>query len=175
MLADQGSCMCALPAHVVDQMTKANLDLHVQTLTDPLTFNLATLDAESHVFTRELRADAKMRIRHGEELVLRGFKWLVPTNRIAHAYLGRHVLSALGLDNRVLIAAAKDRLGPVIEVPDLFAKSGADDSACAPDRNTPTVGSILRDREYEWDSSFHIVPQHRMCRERRRRWGGYLH
>lgn len=108
MLADQGSCMCALPAHVVEEMIEANPKLSVQTLAEPLTFNLAALDSEPLVCTREVRANAEMRIRHGEKLVLRGVKWLIPTNEIAHAYLGRHVLSALGLDNRALIAAARD-------------------------------------------------------------------
>lgn len=34
-------------------------------------------------------------------------------------------------------------------------KNGADDSACAPENDKPTVGSILRDRGYEWGASYY--------------------
>ena len=136
-------------------MRKADPNLQVVPLVKPLTFNLASLDSKPLICKQELRAEAELRIRHGEKLMLHGVKWLVPENKVAHAYLGRHVLNALGLENRAMIAATRDRLGSVVDVPDLLKQNGAADSACAADQPASSVGSILSENGYEWGSSFH--------------------
>lgn len=156
VMADQGSDMSAIPKDILEAIMKADPSVHVEKLDKAFLFETAVSDAEPLRCTRRVELDVELRIRHGEKLILRGVKWLVPDNNIAHVYLGRHVLRALGLDNRVLLAAARDRLGTVIEVPQLLRDSGASDTAYAHDPKS--ICNILQSRNFEWGSSFHSSP-----------------
>eukprot|EP00171_Calliarthron_tuberculosum_P002686 IDg2686t1 len=90
---------------------------------------------------------------HGEKLILRNTKWLVSDNELGNAYIGRHLLSALGIDNRVLLAAARDRLGGIVNVPELLKKAGYSDDPCA--TRNGSIQSILRERGLDWGSTYH--------------------
>lgn len=64
---------------------------------------------------RSVRTDVELRIRHVERLILGNLHWLVSYGELGHAYLGRHLLAALGIDSRVLMAAPRDRHGTDVD------------------------------------------------------------
>lgn len=68
---------------------------------------------------------------------------MVCNTPLAHAYLGRPILSALGLDRRVLLSAAMDRPGPAAGVEDPLQAESEEDVDTA---HKPLVHSILQDK-----------------------------
>jgi len=104
---------------------------------------------------REICADVLLRVRHGTQLLLRGLKWLVAKNELGHVFLARHVLSALGLNNRVLLAAAADKYKGVVDIPDVLAKDGKGNTSCATIDENIGIHSILSDSSFEHGSTFH--------------------
>lgn len=100
------------------------------------------------------KTDVSLNVRHGSMLTLRGVTWLVCDRRgIDYAILGRNVLDALGLDNRTMLSAAKDRLGSDIDVVSLekssSKKSGHTDETT--DERTSSVCHLHRGT----DSMYH--------------------
>lgn len=65
-----------------------------------------------------------IRIHHGTNLILRDMKWLVSDDEVQYVFVARHVLDAIGLNNRVLLAAATDRHGGIFDITDLLRKDG---------------------------------------------------
>jgi len=51
-------------------------------------------------------------------------------------FVARHVLAALGLNNRVLLSAAADRHGGVVDIPALLRKDGHADTSSTGGRST---------------------------------------
>ena len=74
--------------------------------------------------------------------MIRRVKWLVCDAPLLHAYMGRPILSALGLDSRVLLSAARDRLGLAVDVEELLQANAEVDVKTA---HKPSVHSILQD------------------------------
>ena len=99
-----------------------------------------------------------LRVRYGTNLSLRGVEWLVSDRPVGHALISRHVLCALGLDNRVLLAAATERFKGCVDVPELLERQTKNDSAL---RKTPrntnngSICSLLQKRNVEYGSTFH--------------------
>lgn len=153
MLADQGSDVNVIPQHILADMKRASPDLVVRQLETPRSFDNANMSATAMTCARSVQVDVEVRIRHGQKLMLRKVKWLVADTELAHAYIGRHVLDALGLNNRALLAAARDRLGGVVDVSELLADAGLSDDPCAD--GATTIASILRDHTQQWGSTFH--------------------
>lgn len=93
-----------------------------------------SLTAASSTFVREVCLGVYLCIRHAEKLILCQGKWLVIEAPLSHAYLGRPILSALVLDSLVLLPAARDRIGGVVNFQQLIGdEKGADDvSNCNP-------------------------------------------
>lgn len=95
IMADQGSDANIIPQALLRALRAADPKLVVSSLKQPRVFDNANTAAESLRCTQSVRADVELRIRHGEKLMLRGIQCLVCEQPMAHAYIGRHVLTAL--------------------------------------------------------------------------------
>lgn len=157
VLADQGSHTNIIPPELLANVMKSDKTVKVINLSKPVKFSNALPSARLITCSREVQLDVQLRIRHGEKLMLRNVKWLVSDDALAHAYVGMHILTALGLDNRVMLAAARDRLGSVVDVAELLQRAGLEDAAYTDVSADPTgsIGSLLRNRGYEWGSTYH--------------------
>lgn len=109
-MADSGSDITVLPSSLLNLIIAADKNILVRRLDEPMKFSNAHASATPLECNREVEPDVELRIRHGERLILRNVKWLVSDAPMTHAYLGRHLLAALGMDNQVLMGAARDRL-----------------------------------------------------------------
>lgn len=80
-------------------------------------------------------------------------KWLASDEEFVRAYIGRHVLDAQGLNNRVLLDALADRNGGVINISKFLGRNGQADTACV---DFPeSIESIMKHSLIGQDSSFH--------------------
>ena len=113
-------------------------------------FGTVKLSDERISCKSELIADVELYIRHQEKLVLRSVRWLITEDKLEHGYLGRHVLQSLGIDNRLLLSAARDRLGNSIDIPKLLKKRTAIDMP-----KSLSIRSILQASPTPFGSSFH--------------------
>ena len=153
VMADSGSDITVLPSTLLSLIIAADKSTVVRRLDEALKFSNAHASAAPLECSREVELDVELRIRHGERLILRNVKWLVSDAPMTHAYLGRHLLAALGMDNRVLMAAARDRLGSVVDVPALFGRQGLENTPCA--GSSSSIHGILAQRRLESSSTFH--------------------
>ena len=153
LMADQGSDVNIISPDLLAKLKEANPSVSVTKLASKREFGNANTNAAALTCGQMVTADVELRVRHGEKLMLRGIKWLVSEQPLAHAYIGRHVLSALGLSNRVLLAAARDRLGGAANVPELLSNAGMTDDACAD--GATSIGAILQQNAYTQGSTFH--------------------
>lgn len=153
VMADQGSDVTVMPPWLLSDLLKADPSLPVSSLDWSMQLGNANKEAPPLSCKRVVTVDCELRIRHGDRLLLRGMKWLVSDEDMAHAYIGHHFLSALGLDNRVLMAAARDWLGSVVEVPEMLQEAGCADGPCA--SSAVSIQSILADRGMDWGRTYH--------------------
>lgn len=100
----------------------------------------------------QVELDVELRIRHGDRLILRGFKCLVRDASMTNAYLELHVLAALGMDNPVLMAAARDKRGCMVDVTALFGRQGPRNDRCAD--ISSSIRGITTQRRLKSSSTF---------------------
>lgn len=155
VLTDHGSDTNVFSPKLLQDVLKSDKTIQVRNLSEPVKFHNVLLGARKLICSRDVRLDVQLRTRHGEQLMLRGIKGLVCDEPLTHAFIGRYVLAALGLDNRVMLAAARDRLGSVLDMPDLLEKNWVTNEACPELSGTGSIGSLLRERGYEWGSTYH--------------------
>ena len=105
-MADQGSDANILPPDTLELIPKAKPSAKVTTLDRTIYYETVDKSATSLPCSRKIKANVLLRVRHGTNLSLRGVEWLISDRPVGHALISRHVLCALGLDNRVLLAAA---------------------------------------------------------------------
>ena len=155
LLADSGSDITVLPPSLFAKLSRADPKLTPKPLEEPMVLKNASLEAASFTCTRQVCLDVELRIRHGERLMLRRVTWLISDVPLSHAYLGRPILSALGLDSRVLLAAARERLGAVVDVSNLM---DTQEHAGKEGREGSSIHGILREQGLGWGSTFHGTP-----------------
>lgn len=98
--------------------------------------------------------DVMLRTRHGTNLLMRGFRWMIADDaELHHVYVGHHVLAALGLNNRILLAAAADRFNGVVDFPEALKKDGQQDTAWV--SRPETIQYILHERGLDFGSTYH--------------------
>ena len=153
VLADQGSDGNLISPSVLKFITDADPNVLIKQLPAPVHFSNAHTAAQNIACSRDVTADVLLRIRHGNNLVLRGMKWLVSDDEVQHVFVARHFLAALGTNNCVLLTAVSDLHSGVVNVPDLLNKSGRAEAPLAGGHNS--IHSILRDRRLDFESTFH--------------------
>lgn len=105
VLADQGADGNILTPKVFEAIVKADPSTKVELLDSPHSFKF--LDRSSGIVCKKvISAEVELRIHHDRKLFLRRIKWHVSEAETELVVLGRHVLQAIGCDNRALLAAA---------------------------------------------------------------------
>ena len=94
-----------------------------------------------------------MHVRHGANLALGKMKWLVSDCETDFVIIGEPVLRELGLDNRALLEAARDKFGGTVDVPELLEKLFSENGAQK--RTTGTTQSLTGFPKEQWGSTFH--------------------
>lgn len=150
VLADQGSDACILPPSTLHKLQRANPNLKVVTLDRTVYYETVDKSATSLPCSRKIKASILLRIRHGTNLSLRNVEWLISDKPVGRAIISRHVLRALGLDNRVLLAAASDRFKGAVDVPDILEAQDNIDTA-----QGGSIHSLLEQHSFEFGSTFH--------------------
>ena len=84
-------------------------------------------------------------------MLLRGIEWLVSDKDTKYVIIGRSVLSAIGLENRVLMAAACDRINCVLNIPEMLRRASLDDANAA----AGSIHRFLYGRGLEHGSTYH--------------------
>jgi len=149
LLADQGSDGNILPPHVLDKIVQVSPNLNVVKLNRVHLYEMVDKTAQPLSCSRRVTASVMLNIRHGTTLCLRRMDWMVSDKPVAHAIISRHVLWALGLDNRVLLAAASDRFDGQVDIPDLM------ESQSRSHVQAGTIQSLLRGRDFAFGSTYH--------------------
>ena len=165
VLTDSGSDANLISNLVLEKMLQADPSITVTELAKPMKFSNAGTEAGLIHCDRQITADVMIRVRHGSRLLLRNLKWLVCKEKVSCAYIARHVLSAIGLNNRVLLAAALDKYNGVVDVPEVLAKDGHSDTAFAMDEKNAAINSILRDTSFDYGCTFHSTGDEEMFEE----------
>ena len=153
VLADQGSDECILPPQVLSQIGKVRSDLDVVTLDRPCHYETVDKSAKSLTCSRVVTLNILTKIRHGTELSLRGIKWYVSDTPVGHCIISRHVLSALGLNNRILLEAACHRHNGIVDVPTVLKQDPTNQTKA--EANGRSIHSLLNRKFMEFGSSFH--------------------
>lgn len=123
MLADQGSDINVIPPHILKSVLEADKTVQLQRLSETQEYSSANVNAEPLRCSQTLKYNVMLRIRHGTNMMMRGIEWMVSESDTKYAIIGREVLSAIGLDNSTLMAAACDRHDGVLNIPDLLKKA----------------------------------------------------
>ena len=150
VLADQGSDINVIPPNVFELIASADSSLMPEDLSTVLRYSNALLDAEPLCCSRKVSLDVMLRIRHGTKMLLRGIEWLVSDKDTKYVIIGRSVLSAIGLDNRVLMAAACDRNNGVLNIPEMLRRASLDNANVA----AGSIHSLLYERGLEHGSTY---------------------
>lgn len=150
LLADQGSDVSILLPQFFDQMRKVEPDLTALDLQAPKSYRMVDDYAEPLTCRRKVTATVMLNILHGTKLSLHRLKWMISDKPIPNAIICRHVLTTLGLDNRVLLAAASEHFNGEVEIPSFAASNSSQ-----PDGNAGTIQSLLREQDYGFCSTFH--------------------
>lgn len=82
-------------------------------------FGIAKHSCERIICGMVMQADVEICSRHSEKLMLRRVEWVITNDELSNRYIGRHLLSALGIDNQMLLSAARDSFGASINVPEV--------------------------------------------------------
>lgn len=151
VLADQGSDINVIPPNVFKLMADADNTLNPEDLGGALRYSNALLEAEPLCCSRKVNSDVMLRIRHGTNMLMRGIEWLVSDKETKYVIIGRKVLSAIGLDNRLLMAAACDRNNGVLNIPDMLRRANLDGANAA----AGSIHSLLYERGLEYGSTYH--------------------
>jgi len=149
VMADQGSDVNILTPDVFKKVCEAGTKLRVTNLDRTRNYGTVDKTAAPLPCSRRIKTDVLLRSRHGENLVLRNIEWLVSDKPVDCTLIGRHVLRALGLDNRVLLAVACDRFKGDVDIDAILPPNKM------PDPTAGTIHSLLQHRDFEFGSTFH--------------------
>lgn len=72
---------------------------------------------------------------------------------IHHVFIARHVSTALGPDNNVLLSAVPDRFAGVMDIQAVLRKEGCAGNSCS--ETSPAIYAILHERGLDCGTSFH--------------------
>ena len=118
--ADIGADATLMGRAMLEQIKKAEIDLQLEKLTPPRTFNMAARDPDGSATTicydKAATIGTQLHIRHGSARIVRGLRWLFTRQTVGEPLLGRPVLEVLGLHCHKVLAAAVDRLGGIVDV-----------------------------------------------------------
>lgn len=154
ILADQGADGTVMPHALLDKIVLAEPKTKVTSLEEPISFQNPNRNVAPVTCSKVLQLDVELAVRHGERFILRNLKWLVADEAMPSvAYLGRHFLAAIGLDNRVLLAVARDRFDGMVDVQEALKETGRENEAYA--RAETSINSLLQGTGLEWGSTFH--------------------
>ena len=152
-MADQGSDANIIFPSLLRKLQHASPELKIQSLDKNVTFANALATTRPIRCSRSIQATIRLRIRHGSALSIGNIKWFVADDELDCVYIGRHVLSAIGLSNKKLLAIACDRYKGYVDIAEELGKAGKQNSACASAANG-SIRSLLRENE-GFGSSYH--------------------
>ena len=137
VLADQGSDTNLLPPDVFQWVKNAYPRLTTIPLQPPHSYSGvgSTGKITCH---KKVQLDVSLRIRHGTKLILRGVEWGVSDQKTEFPILGRHVLQAIGCDNKSMLSTACDKNDGIINIPDALAQD-------AKSRDGGLIAALLED------------------------------
>ena len=121
VMTDQGSDINAMPDTVFKLLRGPNSSNEVVDF--PTTKKYSTILRSKDVeltCSKKVKVDVTLRIRHGSKIMLRDVWFHVANEDIECILLGREDLAALGLDNKLMMQAAADRLDGVAHMPTLL-------------------------------------------------------
>lgn len=153
ILADSGSDCTAISEPILSKILAADPLAEVILLKKQKSFHISAKRADPIKCNKSVIVDVELRVRHRENLLLRRVERLVSIEELSHAYIGRHLLAALGIDTRTLMAAARDRFGSSVnvEAPVISCRDDAVNST----KQAGQANSILEKRVLEYSSTYH--------------------
>lgn len=149
ILADSCADSKLLTKEIANNILSSNPSVQIQDLPQSKLFGTAKLGSERIRCNKKILADVELRIRHAEKLVLRRVEWLIRKDNLEHGRIGRHLLKALGMDNRVLLSAARERHGNSIDTAQLEVDEEISNGSQL------KINSLLEQRSISWKSTFH--------------------
>ncbi|KAI0558754.1 hypothetical protein FGB62_189g043 [Gracilaria domingensis] len=124
--ADQGASANIMPKQFYEELKKGDGVKAVHKLGRQATFDVYNKNAPPITCDWRVTADVSLEIRHGKTMMLRNVDWLVANECTSGIVIGRQLLNALGLNNRVLLTAAMSRVGADVDIPILYASTKLD-------------------------------------------------
>ena len=153
-MADQGSDANVLSPAPLGDLLEVDLQLNVTILRKPKAFDNALQSAAPIRCSKVVQATVRRFIRHGSSPSLANVKWFVADDELECIYIGRHVLAAIGLDNRTLLAVAFDCNNGYIGIEKAMREAGKPNEACA-GAPAGSICGILSANRSECRSTFH--------------------
>ena len=153
-MADQGSDANIISPSDLRSITEADQSIKPIPLKKIHTFSNALQSAKPIRCCTTVQATVRLRVRHGNSLTLENIKWFVSEDELECIYIGRHVLAALGLDNRKLLAIASDRNHGFVDVKEALKELGQPNEACA-GVAARSIGSIMAAGSDDSGSTLH--------------------
>ena len=119
-MTDQGSDITAIPQSLLKMICSTGLDVEEISFSKTRRYNPIVKTKNVEVTcSKKVKLDAILRIRHGSKLILRNVWWNVTNEDIPFCLFGRLELEALGLNNKIMLQAAADRLDGVADMSSL--------------------------------------------------------
>lgn len=122
VLSDQGTDVNLVPPSILKLIQGADLKFQVSKLPKLVEFPSAKSKAEKGPCNSQICADVWLRLRHGTNFMLRQMTWYVSGNEIQHVYIGRYILTSLGLNNRMLREVSAHKFSGAINVTEGFKR-----------------------------------------------------
>ncbi|KAI0557832.1 hypothetical protein FGB62_258g06 [Gracilaria domingensis] len=119
--ADQGASANIMPKKFYIQLQKLDGVKSVHKLARQAVFDVFNKSAPPLTCDLKVTADVSLKIRHGKSMILRNVDWLIANESTSGILIGRQLLNALGLNNRVLLTAAMSKVGEDVGIPILYA------------------------------------------------------
>ncbi|CAN8074420.1 unnamed protein product [Agarophyton chilense] len=117
LMADQGSDVNLIPEDILKTVQSSAPGREVRELNPPHVYTGIGKTSGEVCCTHQVVMDLYLRIRHGTRLVLRLIPWKNAKVKSESVIIGRHLLQAIGCDNKALLTAACDKHNRVINVP----------------------------------------------------------
>lgn len=145
-MTDPGADDNLMLPHVLELLLRSAPNLKIETIEPKLEFKLAVLDSANGqkaivTCSRKVIADVNLRIRHGNELILRSVVWIVSDQEAEFALIGRPILESLGINARNILEAFSDEHDGEVYVPNLLQS----EHAIQHNNSPPKLASLLRD------------------------------
>lgn len=154
LLVDQGAHANVMSMKVANQVSESCSGFSIQTLDRVYKFRSSLSSAEPLQCNSMIACDVTLRVRHGSTLVPRNAKWMLTNDPIDRVHLGWHSLTALGLENRKLLAAAADRLKGSVHMNISMKEAGISNEAVS-EQEEGSNRRLMESRSFELGSTFH--------------------